>query len=152
MVEAIPKIYEKIESAKFILILNKAENKIWKNIKSSIKKIKSNKLLYSEKAERQQLAEFLSIADCVVVPSLSEGFGFTTREASIFGKKIVATNVGSIPEVISGDYSLIEPKSVDSIVNGCVDIFNNNFNNTPQKIFSWNDTIENYKVIYNELI
>jgi len=151
LVEAIPKIFEKIKKAAFILILTKADNKIWKKIEKSIDKINSNRYTFCKQVEINKLIEYLAIADCVVIPSLSEGFGFTTREAVIFGKKIVATNVGSIPDVISGDYILIDSKSADAIVKGCLDIYNNNYASKLHKHFNWDDTINNYISIYRDL-
>lgn len=48
------------------------------------------------------LRERLSTAFCVVVPSLTEGFGFSAYQACCMGKNIIATDAGSLPEVVSG--------------------------------------------------
>jgi glycosyltransferase involved in cell wall biosynthesis len=53
-----------------------------------------------------------------------EGFGFTTLEACLLNKIVIASNAGSIPEVISGKHILIEPGSTVAIVKGCIQAYN----------------------------
>jgi glycosyltransferase involved in cell wall biosynthesis len=48
------------------------------------------------------LRERLSTAFCVIVPSLTEGFGFSAYQACCIGKNIISTDAGSLPEVVSG--------------------------------------------------
>ena len=91
LVDAIPKILEKISNAKFILILTKADERIWDKINYKVNSYKQPRLILRNQVSRDELSKNLIVADCVVIPSLSEGFGFTTREASILHKKIVAT-------------------------------------------------------------
>ncbi|AFV10476.1 glycosyl transferase [Thermacetogenium phaeum DSM 12270] len=38
--------------------------------------------------------------DCLVISSLSEGFGLTALEAAALGKPVIATRVGALPEII----------------------------------------------------
>ena len=50
-------------------------------------------------------------ADIVVQPSRAEGFGLVLAEAGGFGKPVVATRVGGIPEVVvDGETGLLVPK------------------------------------------
>ncbi len=55
-----------------------------------------------------ELRRRLSRAYCVVVPSLTEGFGFSAYQACCIGKNIIATDAGSLPEVVSGQ-SIVVP-------------------------------------------
>ena len=57
--------------------------------------------------------------DVFVLPSRFEGFGLTLLEAMSFGKPVVATNVGGIPEVVEDGRSglLVDPDS-DAIASG----------------------------------
>jgi glycosyltransferase involved in cell wall biosynthesis len=40
---------------------------------------------------------------CVIVPSLTEGFGYSAYQACMLGKNIIVSDAGSLPEVISGN-------------------------------------------------
>ena len=53
---------------------------------------------------RQALPSYLLAADCVVVPSLSEGFGYSAIEAASLGCPLIATRGHSLEEVV-GDYA-----------------------------------------------
>jgi glycosyltransferase involved in cell wall biosynthesis len=50
----------------------------------------------------EELRRRLSRAYCVIVPSLTEGFGYSAYQACCIGKNIIATDAGSLPEVVSG--------------------------------------------------
>ncbi len=54
------------------------------------------------------MPSYYSLADVFVLPSLLEGFGLPLAEAMACGTPIVATHVGSIPEVV-GDAGLLVP-------------------------------------------
>jgi len=49
---------------------------------------------------RDDVMEFYSAADVVVLPSHSEGFPFVILEALAMGKPVIATGVNGVPEVI----------------------------------------------------
>ncbi len=49
---------------------------------------------------RSRLAEIMAQTDIFVLPSLSEGMGYVIVEAMAYGKPVVATRVGGIPEVV----------------------------------------------------
>jgi len=56
-------------------------------------------------------------ARAVVMPSLDEGFGFPALEAMAAGVPVVASNRGSLPEVIGGAGLLVEPTDVEALAN-----------------------------------
>lgn len=65
-------------------------------------------------------------ADVFVISSLDEGFPRTLLEAMAFGKPIVATTVGAIPEVIKDHANgiLVEPESPDQLAHAIIEILN----------------------------
>jgi glycosyltransferase involved in cell wall biosynthesis len=51
----------------------------------------------------------------LVLPSLDEGFGLTALEAMSAGVPVVASNRGSLPEVIGDGGLLVEPDDIDAL-------------------------------------
>jgi len=100
---------------------------------------------------RKELPEVIKMADVIVVPSMTEGFGFCVAEACAMRKAVVASNTGSIPEVISGRYVLVKPGNPVSIAKGVISISNRKFTKTKLKKFSWTKFIDNHRNLYKEL-
>ena len=57
-------------------------------------------------------------ASVLAYPSLDEGFGFPLLEAQAVGLPVVATAVGSIPEVGGGGVELVPPQDLDALAAG----------------------------------
>jgi glycosyltransferase involved in cell wall biosynthesis len=66
---------------------------------------------------RKDLADVLSAADSILMPSLAEGFPRVANEAMAASKPVVATRVGGIPEAIIDDVTgvLVESKDIDAM-------------------------------------
>ena len=61
----------------------------------------------------------LQRASMLVLPSYSEGFPNVVLEAMAYGKPVLATNVGALPDILSdGRGILIEPKSSKQVAEG----------------------------------
>jgi D-inositol-3-phosphate glycosyltransferase len=109
--------------------------------------------LISPFIDPEPLIQHLLDADCVVIPSLTEGFGLTTAEACALEIPVIATNVGSIPEVISGKYTFVEPASPQSISEAVVKAYRGEYQyETPKKIFSWEQMASQYESLFQELL
>lgn len=99
-----------------------------------------------------KLPEYIVMADCVVIPSLCEGFGYTTVESNNTGTPVVASNVGSIPEVISGKHILVRARSPESIAEGILAVKAKKYKETRLKSFPWKDTLNRLEGIYDRLL
>ncbi|MDH3364845.1 MAG: glycosyltransferase family 4 protein [Thermoplasmata archaeon] len=66
---------------------------------------------FYESVGQQELMQFYSDADVVVLPSRNEGWGLSLMEAMAFEKPVVATRVGGIPELVRDgvDGILVDP-------------------------------------------
>ena len=64
-----------------------------------------------DKKKEKYLKESLSL----IIPSYWEGFGLTALEAMSYGTPIIASNRGSLPEVIADCGIYVDPKKVETI-------------------------------------
>ena len=99
-----------------------------------------------------ELPNYIKAADCVIVPSLSEGFGYTAAEASAMGRPIVASNTTSLPEVVSGKYVLVTPKDSKSIAEAVERIKLGKIKAKPLKKFTIEENVSSYASLYIESI
>ena len=58
--------------------------------------------------------ELYAGARVLVLPSLNEGFGLTALEAMSAGVPVIASNRGSLPEVLGGAGVLVEPDDIET--------------------------------------
>ena len=155
LLEAVPTIQQNNSQAHLVLILSHDPVDQYQRIydKVQILKLSGCKIdLLLAVSSRAKLIEYLLDADCIVVPSLTEGFGLTTAEACALKIPIVATQVGSIPEVISGHHVLVKPRSAEAIATGVTRVWRGEVDYTPAKDFSWNKMVAGYEQVYQEVL
>ncbi len=61
----------------------------------------SNKVRFLGKVSQGDLMKAYDACDMLVQPSVNEGFGLVISEAMCFGKPVIGSNVGGIPEQIA---------------------------------------------------
>lgn len=61
-------------------------------------------------------------AAALIVPSFHEGFGLTALEAMACGVPVIASNRGSLPEVVGDAGLLVDPSDVDGIAHALVTV------------------------------
>ena len=152
LVRAVPLIKKEIPDSKLLLILSKDPPTKYRGIIHLIRILKLDNVIVQDSVPREMLPYYIQAADCVVVPSLNEGFGFTCAEACAMGKPVVASNVGSLPEVISGSYVLAPSRDPEALAAGVVKIFRGEHETGEQKVFLWKNTVRKHLKAYCEII
>jgi len=152
LVQAVPLITQEIPDSKLVLVLADDPKDRYENIKRMVDKLKiKDNVILLDPVPRNELPSYIAASDCVVVPSLSEGFGFAAAEACAMGKPVVASNVASLPEVVSGRYILVEPRGPEAIAKAVESVYNGRVEDGGKKIFSWSDCVNGYWNVYCQL-
>ncbi len=105
----------------------------------------------------------LNMSDCFLLPSYNEAMPISLLEAMGSGQYVIASNVGSIPEIISGRNNgiIVKPKSVESLVEAMKAVIENESfyrelgkknKNFINENFSWNKTIYQIENLYKTLL
>jgi len=103
LIKAVPSIRAKIPKSRLLLILASQSSSRYRTLLKLIKELGVEKdIIIKKPLPVRELPAYIKMADCVVIPSLSEGFGFAAAECSAIGTPIVVSHVGSLPEVVSG--------------------------------------------------
>jgi glycosyltransferase involved in cell wall biosynthesis len=154
LLRAAPQIQAQVGNARLVLILPAEPRADYERIARLIDAIKDRASITPLPSikDRNELFAFIRGADCIVVPSLTEGFGLTTAEACSLGIPVVATRAGSLPEVVSGKYILVEPASETALASGIVRAAKQDFEIAPLKTFQWDTMIQEYQNFYRELV
>ena len=111
-----------------------------------------DKVIFLGPVPREKLPNYVKAADCIVIPSLSEGFGFTVAESCAMNKPVVASNTTSIPEVISGRHILVSPGNSKEIALGVEKAYEKTLKKTQIKRFKITDNIKRYLKEYKNLL
>jgi len=106
------------------------------------------------------LPALYSSSECLVIPSLYEGFGLPILEAMACGVPVVTSNLSSLPEVAGDATLLVDPLDTDAITEN-LHILLTNPTQRQQVIeagfqqvakFSWEKSAQHLKSIYDMLL
>jgi len=150
LIKAVPLISASLPNSKLLLILSKRPEKGYRMIQALIKSMAIDQTIVQvEPVPRVELPDYIAAADCVVIPSLSEGFGFSAAESCAMGKTVVVSDVASLPEVVSGKYLLVQSKNPQAIADGLISIYNGEVESKGIRTFKWEDCVTGYEKIYS---
>jgi glycosyltransferase involved in cell wall biosynthesis len=155
LVKAVPQIRQKVPRARLLMILSRKPSNGYRRIEELMAELnlkRGKDIIIIDPVRRDELPDYLRASDCVVVPSLSEGFGFTCVEACTMGIPVVATEVGSIPEVIFGKYVLVNPRDPSALAVGVEKVYSSQYSTSDGKIFLWDDMVKKHIGIYEALL
>jgi len=145
-------VAKRMPDSRFLLVLNEGEtyNLLEKRITES-RLLRGHVMLRSRLAGTE-LRDAVAAANCVVVPSLSEGFGYTVAEACAIGTPVIASNTASIPEVISGRHLLVSPRNPQAIADAILRGRDGDWMVAPPKRFTWNDAATAYEGCFRKAL
>lgn len=98
------------------------------------------------------LLDELMYANCVIIPSFNEGFGFTAVEASAMGIPIISSGRGALPEVVSGNIIEMDNYSVEALVEAMQKAICNDFDYVTPKKFSVDEFVVQHCNLYKLIV
>lgn len=108
-----------------------------------------------DSVKRVDLFKIVSDSDCVIVPSITEGFGFCAAETCALHKNIIYSNGGSLPEVVSGNIMGFENRNSKDLADKILKVIqngNSEFEFTEYKTFTSDVMIDSLLEYYNLLM
>lgn len=123
LIKALPLIYERIPNAFCVFV---GDGDFMRQAKQLINEFNiSNRVFFTGQLESQRLAEYYSVADVYVLPSLAEGLPTTMMEAAAFSKPLVSTNINGVRDHFSDVAILVEPRNTQSLADAIVAVLEN---------------------------
>ena len=155
LIKAVPKIAENLSNSVF-LFMTKSSPRYKQKYDELLKLIRNlnlnDNIKVIESTAYEELGYYIKMADCIVVPSIAEGFGYTTTEALALEKPVVVSDAGSLPEVVSGRHLIFRSKDVDDLAKKVITASKGGYQIVPVKKFYWEHSIKKYLDIYQKII
>lgn len=110
-----------------------------------------NLIKVADAVETEKLPGLRKAAYAVIIPSLTEGFGFNAAETSSLGVPIISSDAGSLPEIASGKLLFFENGDADDLAKKIILATQNKFETIPLKTFDWDASIKTLLALYGKL-
>jgi glycosyltransferase involved in cell wall biosynthesis len=149
LVDAFPAIHAAVPNARLLLILSDAPE--YRHARRELKRRAAAGVLIVDSLPSAALVDIVHDADCAVVPSLAEGFGYTTLEAVAAGIPVAASDSTSIPEVIAGQHRLFRPGDTEALSAAVIGIAKGDYTTAAVRSFPWKETVDAYDATYREM-
>ncbi|MGB3612658.1 MAG: glycosyltransferase family 1 protein [Elainellaceae cyanobacterium] len=115
---------------------------------------------YLGQPDEATLVRLYNAADCLMAPSLYEGFGLTLLEAMACGTAVITGNVSAMPEVVGEAAILADPVDVEAIARAAQRLYEHpDERNELSRLglkrvqrFTWKDTAEQAAQIYEKVL
>lgn len=145
------------EDVKFCFILGSEPAALRKAFINNMKKLGllDKSVLVKNSLKREELAAAIMQAECVVVPSLTEGFGFSALEACQMGTNLIYSDGGALPEVAYGKCRSFTNRSSDDLakkLQGVIEYKMDAYEQVAVKNFTYEEQIDGIENLYKDLL
>lgn len=103
---------------------------------------------------KEDLNALIADADCVIVPSMTEGFGYSAVEACNLNASLICSTAGALPEVVYGKCMFFKNKDSRDLSNKIYSIISDTaiFSEIDKKDFSAEKTIHEFIKLYEKTV
>ena len=145
LVKAVPAISRQIPNSKLLLLLSTEPKTRYNAILKLIDKLNiKDKVIIHHSVPKKELPFYIRSANVVVIPSLSEGFGYSAVEAQALEVPVIARNVGSLLEVVGKQHCFDNLSQLTKLLQQTL----NNKYTLHSQTFPLKKTLLEYKKIY----
>jgi glycosyltransferase involved in cell wall biosynthesis len=110
LVDAASLIRQRLPNGRLVLLLGREPRAQYHRIRQRIVTLGlRERVAVFDPVSQVKLPSYLLAADLVVVPSISEGFGYAAVEAASLGCRVVATSGHAVEEVLVGHVTMAPP-------------------------------------------
>ena len=157
ILQALNRVKEK-QNVKFVFLLSKNYKKEYDNfvkIVENNKNFKNNIIILEPKKEHNFVAKLIGSCDFLIMPSLTEGFGFAAAEAASIGIPSIVTRATSLEEVADSKNSLlIDSRNSKQLTNSITKLCDPTIRSrlgVSKKFDNWKTVAEKYERFYRKL-
>lgn len=123
LIDAALEIRDRCHGSHLVLILAKDPPSQYKRLCDKIRALNlEDHVRILDPVPRGSLPGYILGADCVVVPSISEGFGYSAIESVCMGQKVIATSGHAVEEILSGKLVLVPPRRSAALADAVCEI------------------------------
>lgn len=152
LVEAAKKTAERNTGVRFRFIVSPQDKRVFSWLKHETETSNLREITeVFQNIPYEQLLSKIMHSHCVVIPSYSEGFGFSAAEASAMSIPVITSGRGSLSEVVSGKVIVMSEFTVDELVKAMEKAMKWEYVSLPLKRFTVEDFIEEHISLYHKL-
>lgn len=119
LLDAAEIVKRELPQSRLVMILSREPERQYARMLKRITKLGGHVILVGS-VPRDDLPPYLLGATCVVVPSLSEGFGYSAVEAASLGCSVIATSGHATEELLHDVATFVPPRDARALANAIV--------------------------------
>ncbi len=153
LIDAAPRVHAALPESHIMLILARDPLDHYDRLRQQIVTLGlSDYITVRDPVPREDVPGYWLGADCVVVPSVSEGFGYAAVEAATLGCTVIATSGHSVEEVIGESVILVPPRDAAALADAIVSAAHARAAQPPPRQFTLTEHIARVRALYARLL
>ena len=153
LIDAAAQVRQHLPGSRLVLLLDHDPPNHYLRLRQRIADLGlQDHVILHDPVPREELPGYLLAANCVVVPSLSEGFGYAAIEAAALGCTIVTTTGHALQEILGGHAVFVPPRDGAALAEAIIAVTHDVSATPPTQQFTIETHIEEIEAIYERLV